>query len=82
MVTFTTMTRFVDEEQTNAGIFKALGYRTRDIILKFVLWILCRDDRYPSRTLLGHYFPIGDHFKHYYARDGDWREQRSIFMEI
>lgn len=27
MVTFTTMTRFVDEERTNAGIFKALGYR-------------------------------------------------------
>ncbi|WP_394404743.1 FtsX-like permease family protein [Streptococcus sp. 20-1249] len=38
MVTFTTMTRFVDEERTNAGIFKALGYTNRDIIRKFVLY--------------------------------------------
>ena len=38
MVTFTTMTRFVDEERTNAGIFKALGYRNRDIVAKFVLY--------------------------------------------
>ena len=38
MVTFTTMTRFVDEERTNAGIFKALGYRSRDIIAKFVIY--------------------------------------------
>ncbi|OUM76106.1 hypothetical protein, partial [Acinetobacter baumannii] len=29
MVTFTTMTRFVDEERTNAGIFKALGYQNK-----------------------------------------------------
>ncbi|HFN7430157.1 TPA: FtsX-like permease family protein, partial [Streptococcus pneumoniae] len=35
MVTFTTMTRFVDEERTHAGIFKALGYRSKDIIAKF-----------------------------------------------
>ena len=33
MVTFTTMTRFVDEERTHAGIFKALGYRSKDIML-------------------------------------------------
>ena len=38
MVTFTTMTRFVDEERTNAGIFKALGYRSKDIIAKFVIY--------------------------------------------
>ena len=38
MVTFTTMTRFVDEERTNAGIFKALGYHSKDIISKFVIY--------------------------------------------
>ena len=38
MVTFTTMTRFVDEERTNAGIFKALGYHSKDIITKFVIY--------------------------------------------
>ncbi|MGZ7215767.1 FtsX-like permease family protein, partial [Streptococcus pyogenes] len=38
MVTFTTMTRFVDEERTNAGIFKALGYTNFQIISKFVIY--------------------------------------------
>ena len=38
MVTFTTMTRFLDEERTNAGIFKALGYHSKDIIAKFVIY--------------------------------------------
>lgn len=38
MVTLTTMTRFVDEERTNAGFFKALGYTNRQIIAKFVLY--------------------------------------------
>ena len=38
MVTFTTMTRFVDEERTNAGIFKALGYHSKDIIAKFIIY--------------------------------------------
>lgn len=38
MVTFTTMTRFVDEERTNAGIFKALGYHSKDIIAEFVIY--------------------------------------------
>lgn len=38
MVTFTTMTRFVDEERSNAGIFKALGYHSKDIIAKFVIY--------------------------------------------
>ena len=38
MVTFTTMTRFVDEERTDAGIFKALGYHSKDIIAKFVIY--------------------------------------------
>lgn len=38
MVTLTTMTRFVDEERTKAGIFKALGYSKGQIIAKFVLY--------------------------------------------
>ncbi|MGT2906263.1 FtsX-like permease family protein [Streptococcus dentiloxodontae] len=38
MVTFTTMTRFVDEERQNSGILKALGYSNRDIIRKFVIY--------------------------------------------
>ncbi|MFC3928782.1 FtsX-like permease family protein [Streptococcus caprae] len=38
MVTFTTMTRFVDEERNNAGIFKALGYTNKQIIAKFVTY--------------------------------------------
>ncbi len=38
MVTFTTMTRFVDEERTKAGVLKALGYTDRQIITKFVLY--------------------------------------------
>ena len=60
MVTFTTMTRFVDEERTNAGIFKALGYRTRDIILKFVLYgFFAGTIGTLLGTLLGHYFLSG-----------------------
>lgn len=38
LVTFTTMTRFVDEERTNSGILKALGYRNSDVIKKFVIY--------------------------------------------
>ncbi|MGT2756115.1 FtsX-like permease family protein [Streptococcus ovuberis] len=38
LVTLTTMTRFVDEERHNAGIFKALGYSNQAIIAKFVLY--------------------------------------------
>ncbi|EHJ52292.1 FtsX-like permease family protein [Streptococcus macacae] len=38
MVTLTTMTRFVDEERTNAGIFKALGYTDKQIVAKFVIY--------------------------------------------
>lgn len=50
MVTFTTMTRFVDEERKNAGIFKALGYTNRDIIRKFVLYGIAAS---LSGTILG-----------------------------
>ena len=35
LVTFTTMTRFVDEERTNSGTLKALGYSDKDIWSKF-----------------------------------------------
>ncbi|MDO4666867.1 MAG: FtsX-like permease family protein [Streptococcus sp.] len=38
MVTFTTMIRFVDEERTNAGILKALGYNDKQIIQKFIFY--------------------------------------------
>lgn len=32
------MTRFVDEERTNSGILKALGYDNKAVILKFVIY--------------------------------------------
>lgn len=38
MVSFTTMTRFVDEERLTIGTFRALGYTKRDIVLKFVIY--------------------------------------------
>lgn len=38
LVTFTTMARFVDEERTQSGIFKALGYTNRQIMAKFILY--------------------------------------------
>ena len=56
MVTFTTMTRFVDEERTNAGIFKALGYHSKDIIAKFVIYGLVSGTLGTLLgILLGHY---------------------------
>ena len=60
MVTFTTMTRFVDEERTNAGIFKALGYQNKDIVAKFVLYgFLAGTVGTVLGTLLGHYILAG-----------------------
>ena len=60
MVTFTTMTRFVDEERTNAGIFKALGYQNQDIVAKFVLYgFLAGTVGTVLGTLLGHYILAG-----------------------
>ncbi|WP_192803590.1 ABC transporter permease [Streptococcus agalactiae] len=38
LVTLTTMTRFVEEERTNAGILKALGYSDRQVIFKFIIY--------------------------------------------
>lgn len=38
LVTFTTMKRFVDEERTNSGVLKALGYSNSDVIMKFVIY--------------------------------------------
>ncbi len=60
MVTLLRMTRFVDEERTNAGIFKAIGLSYQDIILKF----LSSMDSFAGtigtlRTLLGHYLLSG-----------------------
>ncbi len=56
MVTFTTMTRFVDEERTHAGIFKALGYRSKNIIAKFLLYGLVAGTVGTALgSILGHY---------------------------
>lgn len=38
LVTMTTMTRFVNEERTNAGILKALGYTNHDVYKKFIVY--------------------------------------------
>ncbi len=54
------MTRFVDEERTNAGIFKALGYQNQDIVAKFVLYgFLAGTVGTVLGTLLGHYLLAG-----------------------
>lgn len=49
-VTFTTMTRFVDEERINAGTLRALGYEDHDIIKKFCVYGLVAG---MAGTLLG-----------------------------
>ena len=60
MVTFTTMTRFVDEERTHAGIFKALGYRSKDIIAKFLLYgLVAGTGGTALGSILGHYLLAG-----------------------
>lgn len=38
LVTFVTMARFVEEERIKAGTYRALGYQTRDIVRKFVIY--------------------------------------------
>lgn len=38
LVTFTTMARYVDEERTNSGLLKAIGYSDWDITKKFLLY--------------------------------------------
>lgn len=38
LVTFTTMGRMVDEERTNSGTLKALGYTNADIMKKFLVY--------------------------------------------
>lgn len=38
LVTFTTMGRMVDEERTNSGTLKALGYTNGDVMLKFTVY--------------------------------------------
>ena len=60
MVTFTTMTRFVDEERSRAGLFKALGYRTKDILAKFLLYgFVAGTVGTGLGTLIGHYVLSG-----------------------
>ncbi|MBF0780902.1 MULTISPECIES: FtsX-like permease family protein [unclassified Granulicatella] len=50
LVTLTTMTRFVNEERTNSGVLKALGYHSRDIMKKFIIYGLVAG---MTGTLLG-----------------------------
>ena len=38
LVTFSTMGRMVDEERTNSGTLKALGYGNTDVMLKFTVY--------------------------------------------
>ncbi|MGH2275916.1 FtsX-like permease family protein [Streptococcus uberis] len=38
LVTFTTMTRFVDEERVNSGLYAALGYSKNDVLRKFLIY--------------------------------------------
>ena len=38
LVTFSTMGRMVDEERTNSGTLKALGYGNADVMLKFIVY--------------------------------------------
>ncbi|MDO4670689.1 MAG: FtsX-like permease family protein [Aerococcus sp.] len=52
LVSFTTMTRMVDDERTRMGTLKALGYRNGEIALKFVLYAL-------SACLIGATIGIG-----------------------
>ena len=39
-ISFTTMTRMVDEEREYIGIMKALGYRNRQILIKFITYAI------------------------------------------
>ncbi|MGT2929709.1 ABC transporter permease [Streptococcus dentasini] len=60
LVTFTTMTRFVNEERINSGVLKALGYSNRDIIKKFVSYGLVASLLGSSLGILGgHYLLPG-----------------------
>lgn len=38
MVTLTGMTRFVNDERTNSGLFRALGYSNKQILMKFLVY--------------------------------------------
>ena len=50
------MARFVDEERTNAGIFKALGYSSKDIIAKFLVYgLVAGTIGSIIGSILGHY---------------------------
>ena len=39
-ISFTTMTRMVDEEREYIGIMKALGYRNRQVLIKFITYAI------------------------------------------
>lgn len=40
LVSFSTMTRFIDEERQNIGVLRALGYSKFDTSLKFIVYSL------------------------------------------
>lgn len=40
LVSFSTMTRFIDEERQNIGVLRALGYSKSDTSLKFIVYSL------------------------------------------
>ncbi|TDW19794.1 putative ABC transport system permease protein [Breznakia blatticola] len=55
LVTFTTMTRFVDEDRINLGTLKALGYENKDIRKKFTVYgLLAGTIGTFIGTILGH----------------------------
>ena len=57
LVVLTTMTRFVDEERQNAGIFRALGYNKHDVIQKFIIYgLVASTAGSVLGILLGNYF--------------------------
>ena len=83
MVTFTTMTRFVDEERTHAGIFKALGYRSKDIISKFLLYGLVAGTVGTALgSILWTLFTSRCDFKCHYKRHGGGRNPDSVLLEL
>ena len=55
LVALTTMTRMVEEERTLIGTYKALGYRSRTIMAKYLIYAL---PGYPDRLCWESWFAI------------------------
>lgn len=57
LVSLTTMTRFVEEERSNLGLLKALGYSNRQIHQKFIVYgLVSSGSGAVVGTILGHTF--------------------------